>query len=575
MWRAATSGGETHFLSVLALIISLTGFVTLVAFSSRAKARTLRFADLVAINEEGILRVGREWSALEHRAWITVPTSHPYAADLDVFGSASLVQLFPALSAAPGRTTLTSWLLAPASAAELKPRQQAVAELKERVDWRDELVLHTRRINISAERLQAFQDWAERDGCLADNQWGSGLAIALPAATALLAAAQAFGIVAHAFWLIPIALGTMLTMRFRGALTVTLAQVQGQRNVLKGYASVARLVSTETFNSAVLEQIHQALGNRDARAARQMRSLETLADCADVRLSPMLHFIVQTLTLWDFHVVHLLNRWKREAGNQVGSWMEALGALESLAALATVAHDNPDWAFPNIDASEPAKIEATALGHPLLPANRRVANDIAVGPPGTVLFVTGSNMAGKSTLLRAIGLNVVLAQAGSVVCASEMRCPPVALHTSMRVQDSLERGVSYFMAELERLKLIVDAANAAGPTSGRTLLYLLDEILHGTNSAERAIAARHVLAQLIALGAIGAVTTHDLQLADADVLTRAAQHVHFQEGFAPTPDGHPSMYFDYQLRPGQATSSNALKLLELVGLATDHTRLTT
>jgi DNA mismatch repair ATPase MutS len=138
----------------------------------------------------------------------------------------------------------------------------------------------------------------------------------------------------------------------------------------------------------------------------------------------------------------------------------------------------------------------------------------------------------------------------------------------MRVQDSLERGVSYFMAELERLKLIVDAASGMQRVSGRTLLYLLDEILHGTNSAERAIAARHVLARLIDLGAIGAVTTHDLQLADAEVFARAAQQVHFQESFTRTDGGRPSMHFDYVLRPGKATSSNALKLLEVVGLAT-------
>ena len=574
VWWWATSNGESRLVSVFVLVIAITLFIGLVELSSRAKERSLRLSDLVAINEEGLLRVRREWAALERRSWSSVATSHSYAADLDVFGPASLVQLFPALSAAPGRATLASWLLEPATPVELKMRQQAVAELKQKVDWRDDLVLHTRRINIDAIRLQAFQDWAERDGWLSDKRWLTGFALAVPIIAATLAIAQLFSVVTHPYWSVPIGVGVLLSLRFKSALTQALGGVQGQRNELRGYAGVAQQLSTEKFKSTALREIREKLSRGGVTAARQMRVLETLADCADLRLSPMLHFVVQTLTLWDFHIVYLLNRWKRTAGSEVARWMDALGAAESIAALATLAHDNPDWVFPDIDASNLAKVEATALGHPLLPAGSRVANDVVVGPPGTLLFVTGSNMAGKSTLLRTIGLNVVLAQAGSVVCASAMRCPPVALHTSMRVQDSLERGVSYFMAELERLKLIVDAADASQRTSDRTVLYLLDEILHGTNSAERAIAARHVLAHLIAVGAIGAVTTHDLQLAEAEVLTNAAQHVHFREDFTRTPDGRPSMHFDYQLRPGKATSSNALKLLELVGLATDHTGLT-
>jgi hypothetical protein len=574
VWWLAASSGNARVLSVLMLVIALVGFGSLVALSSNAKAQVLRLAGLISINEQGALRIARDWSALEQRPWSAIPASHPYAADLDVFGPASLAQLFPGISVAPGQTILASWLLDAASSDDLKLRQEAVAELAGRIDLRDELILHTKRINIGAERLQEFQNWAESDGWLADDRWITGAAIAIPIIAGLLAIAQALGLVSHSFWFIPLVLGAGLTLRFRKQLGSVVAQVQGQRNVLRGYAYVAQLISNETFSAALLKESQAKLRVGSSGAAHRMRSLETLADYADVRLSPMLHFIVQAVVLWDFHVVRLMNRWKREAGSHVGGWMDALGAIESLVALATVAHDNPDWVFPNVDAGDPAILEAVALGHPLLSASDRVANDVKVGPSGTLLFVTGSNMAGKSTLLRSIGLNVVLAQAGSVVCASAMRCPPVALYTSMRVQDSLERGVSYFMAELERLKLIVDAANTVHAAQGRTLLYLLDEILHGTNSAERAIAARHVLARLLELGAIGAVTTHDLQLADAGVLANSAQHVHFQEDFSRTSDGRPVMHFDYQLRPGRATSSNALKLLELVGLAADHARFT-
>lgn len=571
VWWVTGASGSARLLSATALVASVGGFAVLVSVSSRAKARMLRLKQLVAINQEALHRVNRNWTALEAREWPAVPAAHPYAGDLDVFGPASLAQLVPAVSRTPGGTTLASWLLSAAPPIELGLRQEAVAELGAMPDWRDELILHTRRINITAAQLDAFMEWAGDQGS-PRNSWLVAVTMALPILTALLAAGEALGLIAHAVWLAPIALGGLVTMRFRLSLRSSLSQVQGQRNVLRGYAAAARIISEETFNAPLLRQLQQQLGGVEALAARRMRSLETLADCAEVRLSPMLHFVVQALTLWDFHVLYLLDRWKRDAGSHLKEWLEAIGIVESLAALAAIAHDNPEWVFPDVSAGADGAapgIEAKAMGHPLLRARMRVANDVTVGPPGTVLFVTGSNMSGKSTLLRAIGLNVVLAQAGSVVCASAMHCPPVTLYTSMRVQDSLERGVSYFMAELERLKLVVDAADAAQRTQRRTLLYLLDEILHGTNSAERAIAARHVLAHLISVGAIGAVTTHDLQLADVDALAGPAQHVHFQETFSRTADGVPSMSFDYKLRPGRATSSNALRLLELVGLAGD------
>ena len=213
-------------------------------------------------------------------------------------------------------------------------------------------------------------------------------------------------------------------------------------------------------------------------------------------------------------------------------------------------------------------MEAVNLGHPLLPPAACVGNDVTIGPPGTFLLVTGSNMSGKSTLLRAIGMNVVLAQAGGPVCAAALRVPPLVLTSSMRVQDSLEQGISYFMAELRRLKDVVDTAAQVGQAGERTPLFLLDEILHGTNTTERQIAARRIILHLLHLGATGAVSTHDLALADAPEFAVISQPVHFTEQFTRGADGL-SMTFDYQLRPGIATSTNALKLMEMIGLPTE------
>jgi DNA mismatch repair ATPase MutS len=209
-------------------------------------------------------------------------------------------------------------------------------------------------------------------------------------------------------------------------------------------------------------------------------------------------------------------------------------------------------------------VRAVTLGHPLIAEDRRVANDVDVGPPGTFLLVTGSNMSGKSTLLRAIGLNVLLAQAGGPVCASSLSLPPVSVETSMRIHDSLEEGVSYFMAALRRLREIVEAVRAA-EHDGRRVLYLLDEILQGTNTAERQVATRAIIGALQAHGAIGVVTTHDLSLVDAPELSASSRPVHFSERIGDR-DDEVAMSFDYRLRPGLATSRNALQLMKMIGL---------
>jgi DNA mismatch repair ATPase MutS len=255
-----------------------------------------------------------------------------------------------------------------------------------------------------------------------------------------------------------------------------------------------------------------------------------------------------------------MERWRRRSGVHVRAWLDALGSLDALSALAIVRADEPDWAVPRLDEGAGVLI-GSALGHPLIAAGRRVANDVRVGPPGTLLLITGSNMSGKSTLLRAVGLNAVLAHAGAPVCAAGLTLPPVDLQTSIRVQDSLELGLSYFMAALARLKQIVDAAER-GARPGRRLLYLLDEVLQGTNSVERAVAVRAVAEHLIAAGAIGAMTTHDLALADEEPLKSRAALVHFTERVHA--DG--AMTFDYRLRDGLATSTNALRLMQLIGI---------
>lgn len=365
------------------------------------------------------------------------------------------------------------------------------------------------------------------------------------------------------FWIVPfllnLAIGGFAGRQAYG----TIADIAGSHRALTAYAGQLELLAAAKLTDPALIALQGRLGAGAGGAPAMLRRLGRLASMA-VPPSSMLYLPLQAFFFWDIHVLAALERWRRQGGNHARDWLAALGEAEALGALAGLRHDNPGWALPDIAPGDDT-FRAARLGHPLLRADERVCNDVAIGPPGTFLFVTGSNMSGKSTLLRAIGVNAVLAQAGGPVCADAVALPPVAVWTSARVQDSLERGVSFFMAELQRLKLIVDAATRAHDLGEPRVLYLLDEILHGTNTAERSIAARRVIAYLVEQGAIGAVSTHDLALADDPRLHQAAVSVHFTDTVGEGPDA-PPMSFDYLLRPGVATTTNALRLMRLIGL---------
>jgi DNA mismatch repair ATPase MutS len=265
--------------------------------------------------------------------------------------------------------------------------------------------------------------------------------------------------------------------------------------------------------------------------------------------------------MWDMWCALALDAWRARAGRAAFGWFRALAELEALASIAGYAFENPDATYPEITAE--AIFDAQALAHPLIDADKRVANDVVIPGRGHALVVTGSNMSGKSTLLRAIGVNVVLANAGAPVCAKAMRVGNLRVATSMRVSDSLEEGTSRFYAELKKLKLVLDLARAAAKTPEQgAVLFLLDEILHGTNTRERLIGARAILKELLAQGALGAVSTHDLGLGDLEnELPGRVVNVHFEEQVE-----NDVMSFDYRLRKGIVQSSNALRLMRVVGL---------
>lgn len=561
VWLEVRPGGWPG----LAGLTALAAFVALVLAHSRVRRRRDWAALLETLNADGLRRLARDWAALPPRDARPDTARRDLAADLDLFGRPGLVQLFGPTGTPAGRATLEAWLLSPVSPDAVRDRQVGVRELAPLIDLRDDIAAYGRRAGeVTGEQLRPFVEWAEEPPLMTAHPVWLWLARILPVVTVAMIVLDIVDVGPPRLWLFSLLAAAALTFGPGQAVRATFKRAFGREDMFHGYPDLLRVMAAAPFRSTLPRRLQAEMSAGNVSAAHLMLRLQRLAHLADLRYSPMLYLPVQLLTLWDFHVMSRIDAWRHVAGGRVRGWFEAAGELEALCALATLSHDHPTWPFPELtDGDEPA-LEAERLGHPMLAPAPRVDNDVTVGPPGTFLLVTGSNMSGKSTLLRAIGLNVVLAHAGAPVCARRLRMPVVSLHTSIHVEDSLVNGVSFFMAQLQRMKSIVTAADEAAASGGR-ILYLLDEILQGTNTAERRIAATRVIQHLVDRGAIGAVTTHDLELASEPALVAAAVPVHFRENVQ-TVDDRATMTFDYMLRPGIATSTNALKLMAIVGL---------
>lgn len=557
----------------------LLGFVLLVLLHARGRRRERALEIRAEVVGEGPARLARAWSELPHRPGPAkgrdsekgrasangfVPAEAPaYAEELDVTGHASLEALLGAPASPPGAETLRRWLLAPAPRPTVQRRQEAVRELAERFDFREDLGVLGRSAgdwNVGAYRH--LLRWLERDAWISPRPallWAARL---LPVLTLLLAGAHFTGAVGGPWWLLPLAVSAVLVHRTGGRAREELVLLEAGEPGIRTYGPLFRRVEEESFEAPLLRERSATLSAEGGgEAHRRLGQLTRLLDLSGARHS-ILHGPLNLVVHWDLHVLHAIEGWRRAAADRVPRWLGALGEIEALASLGTLAHDHPDWAFPELR-DERAGVEAVELGHPLLPPAACVRNDVEIPPAGRFLLITGSNMSGKSTLLRAVGTNVVLALAGGPVCAEAMSLTPLRVRTSMAVRDSLEDGVSHFMAEVERAAGIVRDAEASDDQP--PVLFLLDELLQGTNTAERRIAARTVVLHLIRAGAVGAITTHDLTLAAEGQLAERSVPVHLTEGVESGPGGA-RLAFDFRLRPGIATSTNALTLLRLAGL---------
>ncbi|HEU4581992.1 MAG TPA: DNA mismatch repair protein MutS [Polyangiaceae bacterium] len=564
---AAFADADAWQLRTVVGVLATLAFALLVAWH----ARVLDAEDLAwrfwRVNENAAQRARDEYSAFAENGAEFQEPRHPFSADLDVFGARSLFQFLNIAHTSYGQSALARCLSRLDSYSEIVARQAAVREMVPMLELRQELEAYTLRSANPPGRPQA------RVAAVLDLEelirWAEGEAELLPQ-TALIWVARVLPLLSLAgfvgaqlagwpppVWVVPIGLQILLTLRVVGIANRVFAAVSSSPGAFARLRPTLRALENQRFEAPLLAELGAVLRGSGAPASEQMQRFERVLGWFELRHNGMVYPLLNVLLLWDFHCVVAFEKWRKLSGRALRPWLGALGQWEALSSLAGVAYDNPDFVFPEI-VSGPAVFEAYGLGHPLIPAAQRVPNDVVLSGPGTALLVTGSNMSGKSTLLRAMGVAAVLGLAGTAVCATRLRLSALHVYTSMRISDSLAQGVSHFYAELEKLRGAIAAA-----TAGQSVFFLLDEILHGTNSEERQVGARWVLSTLIEAGATGAVSTHDMALCTlTPELMEHVRTVHLRESVSGE-----RMTFDFKVRPGPVRGGNALRLMRSLGLS--------
>ena len=563
LWRLGIFIGAVAVLVLLfAYAGPVIGFVGLVAFLA-AFSRFVKFhsaidrqrahaANMAEINAREAACVQGDWSAFPDGAAYLDPL-HPYALDLDIFGPHSFFQFTNRTSTTLGSDRLANYLSDPAPPETTLQRQAAVAELSDRLDWRQELNAYGLSIQDRPEDLVELRNWLDLPPFVGTSRW-LPLMLWLVPIYVVVALILSVIYLPYQLWIFVFVIPGWILYRTKSQVDEVHRHTERSTKILAGYADLVEHVEGEQFQSALLQSIGARFHTSERPASEHLNRLSYLIRQLNLR-DNFFAIIFNLVSLWDLRYVLRLEKWRAALRTDLLEWFEGLAELEALHSLANTRYNNPEWCFPEF--TEQEFLEAEQLGHPLLRPEKRVDNEFATPTRGHIKLVTGSNMAGKSTFLRTVGLNIVLSRTGSVVCARALSLPPLEVYTSMRTVDALHEDTSSFYAELKRLKYIIEATEA-----GRRVYFLLDEILKGTNSRDRHKGSRALIQQLIDARGAGIIATHDLELGDIEARSNGTvenwrMEVEIEEG---------ELMFDYTLKKGVTQSFNATELMRRMGI---------
>ena len=518
----------------------------------------------------GVARIEDRWVGLKERPVAGLSSAMQakvsrslYAQDLDVVGRGGLFELLCVARTRLGEEKLMEWLLEPAAVSEILERQAAVTELRGRLDFRERMAVAGESV-VVAVQAETLRTWAEMPDMLTQS-W-------MPWVAGLLAVAAVGAVV---YWVRSASAGALLVVLlmeagvrrpFTRRIDAVLAGTDTALKNLQLLAALLKVMEGESFESGRLRGIEEKLRSHKVAGSVAIGRLARLGEFRDSLDNPIVKVGLNLPLMYSVQLAWAVQRWRRRHGGAVRLWLEAVGEMEALLSLATYSYEHPGDGFPEFVGGE-ARLEAVGIGHPLIAAAKCVRNSLRIGGETRVLLISGSNMSGKSTLMRTVGVNTVLAMCGGPVRAESLRLTPMRIGASLLVNDSLQDGHSRFYAEIRKLSAICSGAEScadgeSGSGGDAGVMFLLDELLQGTNSKDRMVGAQGVIRALVEAGAIGIVTTHDLALAEMEGLGEGAlQNMHFQDEIV---DGE--MRFDFRLREGAAMKSNGVELMRLIGL---------
>lgn len=552
IWLVSSYG---IFVSAVIFFIGLAIFLFAVRKDLANKEAISHHERLIAINEQELLYLQHKYTHQKDGSEF-YKDAHPYAGDLDIFGRASLYQYINRTHSQQGNQLLADWLLAPATPAIILSRQKAAQELLQQTNWRQELQAHGSSSTITVATEKKMEEWLKEGNQFIDKKIWQIVRYILPVAATGTLIAFLYDIITYqrflqsllVFTIIAFAITRMIVPLYR-----KLNKITGQMEVLSN--SIACIEQAE-FKDPLLVELKHQFHSGSNKASQQIMQLKNIFNRFDYRLNPVVFIPLNIFLLWDLQQVLQLEKWKQKNNQQINHWFHSLAELEALNSIATLGFNHPHWSFPQLKTDEPTFI-AEQLGHPLIDENKNVLNDFSTIGNEQINLITGSNMAGKSTFLRSVGVNMVLAAMGAPVCAKQLTVTPLKVMSSMRIKDNLEESTSTFYAELKKLKQIIDAVN-----TNDAVFILLDEILRGTNSNDRHTGSKALIKQLLHHKATGILATHDLELANlAHEFPAGIHNYHFDVQV-----NADELYFDYKLKRGICQSMNASILMKKIGI---------
>ena len=538
-----------------AAIILMIFFTRLLLIDLRNKANIEKTRYLININKDELKALAHNYYHFED-GLAHSPKEHLYSNDLDIFGRASLFQYINRTASEMGSALLADWLLHPADTAILQQRQTAIKELAIETEWRQQLQALGKQKKIQTATQQRLQNWLNEPKGFSSAKYWAWLRFVLPGILLTILALNIAGIVPYQIRnmaLLVFAIIAYFIAKKVAPIHQYLSKIVSELEVMAGSIElIEKLHCTTELLTGMQKQFLQ----KNYASSSALKELKGIVEKLDLRLNPVVFIQLDVLLQWDLQQVLALDKWKKKYHQHALQWFNMLAQFEALSSLATLSFNHPEWYFPVFKESH-FFMQGKQIGHPLINVSKRVNNDIFINESGEIMLITGSNMAGKSTYLRSIGINVVLAMAGAPVCAESFTLSPVQIISSMRISDNLEESTSTFYAELKKLKTVIDLVN-----EGAKVFILLDEILRGTNSLDRHTGSVALLKQLIKKHAAGIIATHDVELAQLkETFPHNILNYHFDAQVS-----NNELYFDYKLKTGVCESLNASILMKKIGI---------